>query len=157
MSMIIIAYTTCHNVELTFYDYQRDKGWRWDNQNDNCHQHARMHNSPPMIAKVRWMGMDDQHNPCHQHPRINSPPMIARGVWRMYLESSEWSPLLPAMMNNSPPMIASMGWRVDIRSLTWSLSPTCHDAELTSFDFKSKLKNEHKSSAWSLSLTCHNT
>ena len=77
---------TCQNAQLTDYDCQsriknghgmismitvtnmpectthllwlpeQDKEWTWDDQHDHSHQHARMHNSPPMIARAgHWM------------------------------------------------------------------------------------------------------
>ena len=79
---------TCQNAQLTHYDCQsrtknghgmismitvttmpectthplwlpeQDKEWTWDDQHDHTHQHARMHNSPPMIARAgQWMDM----------------------------------------------------------------------------------------------------
>ena len=73
---------TCQNAQLTNYDCQsrikngqgiismissnnipdcsthqlwlpkQDEEWMWDHQHDQSHQHANMHNSPPMIARA---------------------------------------------------------------------------------------------------------
>ena len=79
---------------------EKDKEWIWDDQHDHGHQHARMHNSLPMISRA--------------------------------------------------------GQRMDMGWSAWSWSSTCQNAQLTHYDFQSRIKNGHEWSAWLQSPTCQN-
>ena len=53
---------------------EQDEEWTWNHQHDHSHQHARMHHSPPMIARAEWR-MDMESSAWSQSQTCQNAPL----------------------------------------------------------------------------------
>ena len=110
-----------------------------------------------MISKVEWkMEMESEAWPSHQHATMhNSPPMISKVEWKMRIVSSAWSPNLHATMHNLPPMISKVGWGVEM--ISWMWSPHQHATMHNSPTMVSKVGWRMEMKLWASSPYQHAT
>ena len=124
---------------------------------------SRMKNGHGIISMITVTNMHKMHN---------SPPIITRAGWRVAMESSEWSQP-PTCQNvqltsynwqsrmknghgiismitviklpkcTTHPLWLAGGWRMAMESSAWSQSPTCQNAQLTSYNWQRRMKNRH--------------
>ena len=110
ISMNTSTVPTCQNAQLTDCDCQR----RMRSENGIISMNTGS-NMPDCPTHQLWLPGNHQHDKSHQHAR----------------------------MHNSPSMIARAGSRMDMGSSASSKPPICLNAQLTSYDCQSTIKNRH--------------
>ena len=127
--------STINHTTHILWLLEQDEECMWNHQYD----HTNM--SGCTTYPLCWMkdgSYNHQHDHSHQYGRIyNSHPMIARAGWRMDINHQHNYHHQYGKMYNSQTMITRAGWIMDI----WSQSPMWQNAQLTSYDFQSRIKN----------------
>ena len=97
---------------------KQDKEWTWNNQHNDIHQYARMHNSPPIIPRVGWK-MNIESSVPSQLPACQNAQLTHYGY--------------QSRLKNG----------VDMEALAWSWSPRCQHPQLTRYDCQGRINNGH--------------
>ena len=106
--------------------------WIWDHKQDHSYQHARMHNSQTMIARVGWR-MDIEPS-AWSSPTCKNIQLTPYTCDHQYNHSHQY-----ARIQNSHAMIANADWRMDMELSAWLESPI-YQNQLTSYDCQSRLR-----------------
>ena len=138
---------TCQNAQLTNYKCQsRTQNGHETMSTIPSHQHARMHNSPPMSARAGCR-MDMEPSAPFQSPTCQNAQLTAYKCQSRMQDGHETMSTIPVTnikMHNSPTMSTRGGCRMDMKPWAPFQSPTCHNAQLTNYECQSRMQNQHE-------------
>ena len=124
---------------------EKDKEWIWHDQHDHGHQHARMHNSLPMISRA-GQRMDMEWSPWLQSPTCQNAQLTSydfQSITKNGHGMISRITVTNARMHNLPTVMTRATQNMHITLSAWSWSSTCQNAQLTFYDFQSRTNNEY--------------